>query len=275
MELGLKEFLLSSCGGPALHSHPEIEIVFVVAGFGRLVVWNKIETFRPGDIIVIGSGAPHVWLSDATGYHQVPEEESRVIVTYFNTGKFEGLFHSAEEFSAIRQLIAQATGGIRIYGAVREVIGQKLVSLCAGHGFEKVQGLLQIMHTIATTHERRFIAKRFCRPDNERYSARMIAVMNYIRENFRKQISLDEIAQVAGMSKQYFCRFFRHRTRKTFLQFLNEHRINHACELLMSSGLPIARISGLCGFTSVGWFCKVFKEQMGSSPHQYKEEWRK
>ena len=74
---------------------------------------------------------------------------------------------------------------------------------------------------------------------------RLSKVISYISENFDQEISLDEIADIASMTVQSFCRYFKKRTNKTFIQFLNEYRIGKACVLLIENKIPIGQIWNL------------------------------
>ncbi|MGS2763285.1 helix-turn-helix domain-containing protein [Sinomicrobium sp. M5D2P9] len=75
--------------------------------------------------------------------------------------------------------------------------------------------------------------------------------MFHIHTNSRNRISLKEIAEVANMNENSFCRYFKSKTRKTFIQFLNEVGIKHACHLLMESKMSIKQIYYESGFNNV------------------------
>ncbi|MGN6420388.1 MAG: helix-turn-helix domain-containing protein, partial [Pseudobacter sp.] len=92
----------------------------------------------------------------------------------------------------------------------------------------------------------------------------------FIFEHFRKDISLDDVAGIANMNKQAFCRYFKSRTQKTFVEFLNEVRISHACRLLTESSQPVADLAYDCGFNSITNFNRIFKEIKGISPRQFR-----
>ena len=93
---------------------------------------------------------------------------------------------------------------------------------------------------------------------------------DYMLQNFRSEISLDEIAKIAHMSKPAFCRFFKTKTLKTFLTYLNEMRIGYACRLLHEGGLNISQICYECGFHHPSYFNRQFKAVMKMTPMKYK-----
>ena len=106
--------------------------------------------------------------------------------------------------------------------------------------------------------------------DNE--GKRMQTVFEHVMTNYQKNINLDEIASIANMTKNAFCRYFKVRTNKSFFQFLIEVRIEHASKLLANnSELSVLEIAELCGFNNISNFNRKFKELKQTSPLQYRK----
>ena len=106
--------------------------------------------------------------------------------------------------------------------------------------------------------------------DNE--GKRMQTVFEYVMTNFQKNITLDEIASLANMTKNAFCRYFKVRTNRSFFQFLIEVRIERASKLLSSSAeLSVIEIAEMCGFNNISNFNRKFKEIKQLSPLQYRK----
>ena len=83
---------------------------------------------------------------------------------------------------------------------------------------------------------------------------------------------LEDAAAIAGMSTTAFCRFFKRSTGKTFVDFVGELRIGHACRLLIESDLTIAEICYDVGFNNVSNFNRRFSERHNTSPKTYRKE---
>lgn len=94
-------------------------------------------------------------------------------------------------------------------------------------------------------------------------------VLAMIEENYANTITLDDLSKVAGMTPKYFCRFFQEMSNKTPIEYLNLYRIESACELLISTDLPITDIAINCGFNDVSYFIKTFKKHKGITPKKY------
>lgn len=256
-------------GQPSFHAHPELELVFILEGFGKRIIGNKVTYYETGDMVFIGSGVPHIWLSDPAYYKQDSTLRSKVIVTYINPKVFESMFIHIKELDGVKEMINQASKGINIFGDTRKIIAERLFALSFKTGFEKVDGLLQIMHLITVSTEKSFIL-----PEDHvsvsGLSDRMNDVNEYITNNLSEQISLKQVADVACLTVPSFCRFFKKRTKMTFFQYLTNVRMAQACKLLIEVDKSVSYIANMCGYISDSHFCKVFKDHIGQSPYQYK-----
>lgn len=257
-------------GQPCFHAHPELELVLVLEGYGKRIIGDKIEPFESGDMVFIGSNVPHIWLSDPAFYREDSSLQSKVIVTYFNPGIFQQMFDSVKEFEGIKEMIAQASKGIKIFGETKKIIAEKLLSLTSAKGFEKVEALLRIMHLISISLEKSFIVNKEVSGFESQNSDRLINVINFIKNNLHEQISLKQVADIACMTEQSLCRYFKKRTKMSFSQYLLDLRMANARKILIELDKPISDIAYLCGYNSSSHFCKVFRDHTGQSPYQYK-----
>ena len=80
------------------------------------------------------------------------------------------------------------------------------------------------------------------------------------------------MASLANMNKQAFCRFFKARTQKTVVEFINEIRIAQAIKLLTAKDAAIKAISFECGYNSISNFNKFFKLITGKTPSEFKRQ---
>ena len=100
---------------------------------------------------------------------------------------------------------------------------------------------------------------------------RVNIIYDYSLRHFRRAIQLEEIAAVANISPNSFCRFFKSRTRKTYSRFLLELRVGHACKLLIENNLNIKQICFESGFNNFTGFYKYLKLITGKSPLSYQK----
>ena len=102
-------------------------------------------------------------------------------------------------------------------------------------------------------------------------SDKLDLVLKFISDNYSSHITLNDIADVACMTTNSFCRFFKKMTNKSFTQFLNEVRIRHASRLLVQNNIPISEACYLVGYNSVTNFHKQFKQIMNCTPKGYRK----
>jgi AraC-like DNA-binding protein len=96
-------------------------------------------------------------------------------------------------------------------------------------------------------------------------------VIQYCFEHYTKSISLAEVASVAVMSNEAFCRYFKRHTSKSFISFLNEIRVVNAGKMILHTDMPIKEIAWSVGFNNITHFNRVFKQLNGVTPKEYRK----
>lgn len=97
-------------------------------------------------------------------------------------------------------------------------------------------------------------------------------IITYLKENYTSCISLDDIAQNIGRSKEYMCYVFKRSSGQTIITYLKKLRISHArIYLIQYPQKPILEIAKMCGFESSSYFGKCFKAEVGITPEQYRK----
>ncbi len=110
--------------------------------------------------------------------------------------------------------------------------------------------------------------------DASRWSSRIKPVLEYIEAHYGETLTLDILADVAGMNARYFCKVFSSLTHTTPMNYVNFYRIEQATFLLDSTELPITAIAADCGFWESSYFAKVFKKFKGTTPQQHRRALR-
>ncbi len=100
----------------------------------------------------------------------------------------------------------------------------------------------------------------------EAVTRRIYDVLLYINQNYNQPITAAECARIAGMSYSYFSRSFVKTVGKSFKEYLNITRINHAQKALMSKDMTVTETAAHCGFDNVSYFISVYKKIKGVTP---------
>ncbi|MGB9781069.1 MAG: response regulator [Caldanaerobacter sp.] len=98
-----------------------------------------------------------------------------------------------------------------------------------------------------------------------------LKIINFLEENFDKDISLEDVAREVNMSYHYFSKFFKERVGENFIDYLTNLRIKKAMELLKNSGLSIKEVSYKVGYSDPNYFSKIFKKVTGITPTDFRE----
>jgi AraC-like DNA-binding protein len=138
--------------------------------------------------------------------------------------------------------------------------------------FQKVITLITILNdlSISKNYEILNISNYNINGINE--NERIRKAFNFIKENYKKEVSLEKVAKEVHMTVPSFCRYFKSQTNKTFIQFLIEYRINNALKLLTQSDKDIKNISYECGFNNYSHFNRSFKKINLISPSDYRKK---
>ncbi len=105
----------------------------------------------------------------------------------------------------------------------------------------------------------------------ERYRILMDRAIQYIDTHYANPISLEDVCRISTLSKTYFCYLFKMVTKKTFVEYLTERRIQGAIQMLESTDCSIQQISEETGFHDAANFSRTFRKVMGVSPRDYRK----
>ncbi|MBE5741818.1 MAG: helix-turn-helix domain-containing protein [Clostridiales bacterium] len=106
---------------------------------------------------------------------------------------------------------------------------------------------------------------------DERKVLKLKRILTFIRENFDKELTLDDMAVAAELSTKYFCSFFKTTTGKTPIEYLNDYRVERAARKLLGTDMAITQIAYSCGFNDLSYFIKTFKQIKGCTPKNYRK----
>ncbi|MGN6533080.1 MAG: AraC family transcriptional regulator [Ginsengibacter sp.] len=253
------------------HFHPEMELVYILESFGKRIIGDNIEQFSEGDMVFIGSNLPHVWQNDEIFYNGIPDLKAKAIVLYFNKNIFSPDFYEMNEAFKINDLFQNAEKGICINGRTKEMLAEKLKNLLLKNDFEKILGVFEILHLLSEAKEIRFITSDgYNAPLKHAETDRLSDVYKYVQHHFKENISLSTIACISNLTPQSFCRLFKKRTGKNFIEYLNQVRVSAACKYLLDTDWSISEIAYNCGYKTVSNFNKLFKSITGTSPKIYR-----
>jgi AraC-like DNA-binding protein len=144
----------------------------------------------------------------------------------------------------------------------------KISNSSAGFRLAYFVALLQVMADFK--HWQYLSAQSFAGNITDSEGLRMNDIYRYTMDHFTENITLEQIASVACLTPQSFCRYFKKHTSKTYVHFLNEVRINEACKKFMEMNFDsIGNVAYQCGFNSVVSFNRVFRSIVTKTPKDF------
>lgn len=256
-----------------LHYHPEHEIIFVEQSRGLRVMGNHVAPFTDGDLVFISSNLPHVWKNDKEYYSGDQSLFVDVYVIHFLPDALGPGFFGLPELNHLTRLFELGQQGIAILGDDHTKISQMVKSVYLATGFDRLVQFLQLLDALATIKEYELLSTPFYAANIHGLETdRLNKVIDFMMENYRSDISLEQLASIIDMNKASFCRYFKSRVHKTCMQFLNEIRITQACKQLVSDRLNVSEIGYEVGYNNISHFNRQFKLITGMSAKVYRKQ---
>lgn len=259
---------------PNWHFHPEYQLFVVLKGRGTRFIGDHVKPFKEGDMVFTGPDLPHLWRSDEEDLSGNEVHMTRGIVIYFHEDFLGRALLQKEEMIKLRQLFLKSRRGIEVFGKTSEKIKKKMIDLLETEGVESVLLLLDILNILASTSDYHLLSSAgYTNTLKEADTERMSNVHAFVMKNFRRKISLNEVAAIANMTPSSFSRYFKVHANKTFSEFLSEIRIGNACKMLIENKVNISQACYESGFQTLSNFNKQFKAITHRNPLAYKKEY--
>tara|TARA_B100001059_G_C17787491_1_gene558039 strand:- start:342 stop:1211 length:870 start_codon:yes stop_codon:yes gene_type:complete len=248
------------------HYHPEIELVYVNNGSGKRQVGLNLSNYNDGLLILVGSNLPH------TGFTDYFDDERKEVVIQFKENFLGDSLKEVFEFKNIFNLLKTSKKGIVFEGDIKKKIGLAMLGLQYETSFQKVITLITILNDLSRSKNYEILNISNYNINGINENERIRKAFNFIKDNYKKEVSLEKVAKEVHMTVPSFCRYFKSQTNKTFIQFLIEYRINNALKLLTQSDKDIKNISYECGFNNYSHFNRSFKKINLISPSDYRKK---
>jgi AraC-like DNA-binding protein len=251
-----------------LHFHEAIQITWIESGTGNCLAGNGMQRFEPDDIFVMGKNLPHVFRSDLIHYED-KSLKSEASTIFISSELINSLTSKLPEKEEILKCLRHLDAGIKLRN--RRVC-ESITNISGLMGFSKIVAALDLLSKIFEDKSKVFISDgNLSEVQKESTFERINSVFDYTIKYFKREIKLEEVASLTSMTPNAFCKYFKQRTRKTYFQYLNDVRINHACRLLQSTETSIGEIAHHCGFVNFSNFHRQFQKRLTCSPSEYRK----
>lgn len=265
----VKQYVQTNFTSP-FHLHDLYELIWIKRSYGKLYAGENILNFKEGDIYFFAPGLGHCFYNERS-FIELGEKAQAVAIFFPKNFLGENFFENSE-FLRIKELLVKSSYGLHITNPSVEI--EKLFSeVYSQKGMEQLITILQLLHhlsklpssSLKSINESPLAIKL-----NTLDSSRLDPVIKYVMENFTHQVESCIAAKMIHMAEAAFCRYFKRRTEQTFSQFVNNVRIAHATNLLLTKDWDILRICYQSGFSNLSYFNRQFREIVGQTPKEYR-----
>ncbi|MCX7841692.1 MAG: AraC family transcriptional regulator [Clostridia bacterium] len=251
-----------------LHWHNAVEIIYALENGYDITVNNMEYHLDEKEILIVAAGDVH-------GFNTRNNSGKRVFVQ-FNMLPFEGLGN----LNIIKPFVSK-TRKIQLCSLkyLHSELESQILRMIAE--YEKKDFAYELflnarLYDILVVLSRNIINDSLIKEPQDHikrvYGLEKInRAFKYIEENYHLDISLKDVSKAAGFSEFHFSRIFKDITEKSFLNYLNEYRINKAEKLLMNTDTTVTQAAFASGFNSVVTFNRLFKKIKGCTPSDFKK----
>ena len=247
------------------HWHSEMEIIRILRGKLKIRLNNREYIAKEGDIIFVNPETVHGASPDNCVYECVIFHID-FLDTSTNSCKFFVESVLNREFVIKEYNIYEENDFLYSVNAVFEAMKHK----SSGYKFRVIGALYAMLGIIVDNHFYSTVTGDTEISDSKNIP-KLKKVLSFLRDNYEQQLSLTDMSEAAEMSPKYFCYFFKEKTGKTPVEYLNGYRIERASQKLLSSDRSVTEIAYSCGFNDLSYFIKTFKTHKGISPAKFRK----
>ncbi|MDA3615337.1 AraC family transcriptional regulator [Polluticaenibacter yanchengensis] len=252
------------------HRHAEAQITTILKGDGTLIVGNYTQQIFTGEVYMFGPNQPHMF--SAQDIDETIPDNIHAIHVYFNIDKLKHSFMQFPEFSNVIKFLNIVQSGFQLPGNIAGQVTEMMIKISQSNGFKRVMLFFEMLQIMANPNvEYKVLSTGVAKHKfSDIEGLRINDIYQYSLQHYTENITLKKIAEVAHITPHAFCKYFKKHTRRTYMNFLNEIRINEACKKMLNGNYDsISSVGYAVGFNNAISFNRVFKRVIGISPTEY------
>lgn len=257
-----------------IHNHEVYELNFVEHAAGvRRIVGDSNELIGEYDLVLITSpDLEHVWEQG-----NCTSEDIREVTVQFDLDLSDSGIFARNPFNSMKKMMLEAQKGLCFpMNAIMRVYQQIDTLSSIKDGFYAFTQFLTILYELSKCDGARTLSSSsFAKVEVPSDSRRVQKVKSFIDQNYKDEIRLTQVADIAGMSPSAFSRFFKLHTGRNLSEYIIDLRLGYASRMLVDSTHSIAEIGFSCGFNNLSNFNRIFKKRKGCSPSEFRENYHK
>lgn len=253
------------------HWHEEYEFLVITKGSGTASLNTRMMHITAGDILFINAGSVHSFRGEANsplGFFAL--DFGRELLNSYGNDDIQQKYISRQANGEMifRDHFRREDPIWNYIHTPLEEIHQLCVQNMEENELLIKSDLLRIWHYLCKDAEATSFSLK--KKDDEKVLL-IKQILQYIQENYEKNLTLSGLAQRFHMSEGQFCRFFKSQIRMTAIEYLNYYRVGVACDRLKEGTSPISDIALECGYNNISYFNRTFRRYMHCTPGAYRQ----
>lgn len=264
---------------PHLHAHDFLEIAYVASGQGIHIIGENQYSVSKGNLFIINYNVPHEFRSIPTSNAKLvifnctfrPEFLNNSLVgckdfsDVTNNLLFKTIFPEEVESPVDINLIEYEHNDIQL---IYEKMHREYNSMAPGYMELLRSYLIELLISVFRIFNS---SNKLQDPIESSRNLIIEKAIIYLKNNYSKDIKLDDLSMMSFLSKNYFCKFFKDCTGLTVFEYAQNIRIEEACKLLKTTDKKVIEIAMSVGYKDLKFFNKVFKRYTDTTPREYRK----
>ncbi len=249
-----------------LHQHTEVQLSYIITGSGTLFAGNSILPFNPNSLVVLGSNLPHLFESNSEA-----NQESHRISIFIDPDWLAQLITHNPELNSLTNLVANTSTGF-VINVIPDAVGSLFRKVLKTKDVNRFIHFVTLLNQIKKLKYTPIARQDHLKPYSETDEKRMRRLLDYTLSNYPNTITITHAALQTALTPAAFCKYFKKRTGKTYIEFLNQVRVEASCRTLLEQpDMSIATIAYRNGFSSLSNFNRQFKAIKKTTPRAYRK----
>lgn len=250
------------------HHHPEFELTLTTNSRGHRFIGDHVGKYDDGDLVLLGPHLPHTWSSSSKIDEAQPHN---VMVIWFRPEWARGLTELLTELKPINAMLDRSSRGLFFSRQAADGVRGSIETIFEKRPADRLMDLMAILLSLAADEG----ATPLSAPNKtpvaiEAAGSRIDRVLEHVHKNYRDEIRVSDLKEIAALSTSAFHRMFMRHTRLTLSEYVMRLRIGEACGELIAGDRPIASIAEAVGYRSLANFGRQFKTLKGQTPREYR-----
>ena len=251
----------------AAHIHDAIELIYVTEGSFKVFMNDSEYSLSAGDLILFCSNAIHHIIAGnepLNAYYVIKSSPSL-------------LLDLAGRSIGVREVLRFMVSGVLEHNLWTRAeiasgpIEKALLDIIEEHRstekFKEFALRLKITSLfLAILRDDREEAKELLSPSKQDMTGTLYEAVSYIRKNYANDIDERALAESLNVSYSYFSRSFKKMIGQSFKEYLNQTRLDHAEQMLLTTSLSVTEIASACGYNNVSYFISIYRKRKGVTP---------